>query len=196
MKINQTDINFLKVFCNVDFNYIIICKYMPLINLVSEIDKTTNLAIKLHVKFIEPIFNIVKDKIRHHISIDNDFDDFYNNFSKEERLKMKKFINNNIDIFEIVFTPMHKFINQVRHYHCMCNYPCNCKKKCECHNNVYCCKTKYDLRRILFFYDDLENLKYLYLLQRCIINNKYHHWNKLDTIRDIFSRVKHDIIYW
>ena len=140
MEINETDNYFLKVFCNVDFEYVFIIKCMCLINFASKIDKINNLALKLHSKFVEPIFNIVKDRTKQHTSDDIYFDAFYCDFSKDKRLKIKKTINNNINIFETVFTPMHKIIDQVKYYYCMCNCLCNCEKRCKCHYDVYFAK--------------------------------------------------------
>ena len=114
MEIEKTDDHFLKALCNIDFKYIITIKCMHLINSDSKIDKTNNLATKLHLKFIEPIFNIVKDKTKQHTSDNIYLHDFYCDFSKKECLRIEKFMSNNINIFEIVFTPMHKITDQAK----------------------------------------------------------------------------------
>ena len=98
---------------------------------------------------------------------------FYCNSSKDERLKTKKSISNNIDTFEIVFTPMHKLLDHLEYCYCLCNYICNCEEKCRCLYHQYCCENKNTLRCIVQVYHTVEHLKYLYLLQKCIKNNKY-----------------------
>ena len=131
MKINKTDEYFTKTFCNVDYEYLFTIECMHLINFAFRIDKINKLATKLHLKFIEPIFNIVKNKIKQITSDHIHFDAFYCDFSKNKRLKIKKFIRNNINIFEIVFTSMHKLIDQVEYCYCLCNFECKCEKKCK-----------------------------------------------------------------
>ena len=57
-KISEMDNYFIKVFRNVDFEYVFTTECMHLIGFASKIDKTSDLVLKLHSKFIEPISEI------------------------------------------------------------------------------------------------------------------------------------------
>ena len=85
---------------------------------------------------------------------------------------------------------MHKLLHHIKYYYCLCNYTCSCEEKCRYHYNQYCCENKNTLSRIVPIYHTVEHLKYLHLSQKCIKNNKYVFWTKLDTIRNIFSKLK------
>ena len=95
----------------------------------------------------------------------------YDSFSKEECLKIEKFIINNIDIFEIVFAPMHEIIDDFKN--CTPNYVC------DCNNHILCS----------IMYYRLENLKHIYLLQKCIKNNKHVLYNKLGPIKHMLIKI-------
>ena len=131
---------FFKRFCSIDLKYYIIIRCMNLINSASKIDKTRDLATKLHLNFISPLFKVIKNKLILLPIDDNiDFYRFYHKeLSKEELLKIEKIINSNIDTFEIVFTPMPKIIDQARHAYQMSSYKCSCDKKCICHYCKHC----------------------------------------------------------
>ena len=55
----------------------------------------SDLALKLHLKFVEPIINIVRDKAKEYALPDYIyFKVFYEDFSEDQRLKIKKLIRN------------------------------------------------------------------------------------------------------
>ena len=194
-KISEINNYFIKVFCNVDFEYVFTTECMHLISFASKIDKTSDLALKLHSKFIEPILNIIRDRAKQYALPDYIyFKTFYCSLSKDERLKIKKFISNNIDIFEIVFTPMHEFFDRVRDHYCFCNQQvCNCEKNCKCIYDVYYCNVKNTLCNIARTYLAINDLKYLYLSQKCIKNNKHIFGTRLDTVRNMFYGLEYQL---
>ena len=155
-----------------DLHYFIIITCMQLVNDAFELDKTKDLAAKLHLNFVSPIFNIVKNKMAPLLNDLDDFyfDDFYHSFSKEEHLKIEKFINNNIDVFEIVFAPVYEIIDRTKYINCR-------------YYARRCCNDKPALHRVMVNYRRLENLKCIYLLQKCIKNNKCVPYNKLNLIK-------------
>ena len=64
----------------------------------------------------------------------------YFELSENEYLKIKKFMNNNIDTIESMLAPMHEFFDLHKecyiHCNCTCSYYyendfCKCKKFCE-----------------------------------------------------------------
>ena len=92
------------MFCNVDFEYVFTTECMHLISFASKIDKTIDLALKLHSKFIEPILNIIRDRTKQYALPDYIyFKNFHSSLSKGERLKIKKLISNNIFFIFLFF---------------------------------------------------------------------------------------------
>ena len=109
------DDQFFKEFCELDLHYYVILAHMNLVTFVFKTDKTKDLIKKLHSNFVNLIFSIVKNKMMQ-ITDHLHFDVFYNTFSKEERLKIKKLISSNIDIFEILFASLvYETIDQMIH---------------------------------------------------------------------------------
>ena len=61
-KISEMD-EYITVFRNVNLEYVFTTEYMHLISFASKIDKTSDLALELHSKFIEPMLNIIRDRL-------------------------------------------------------------------------------------------------------------------------------------
>ena len=82
----ETNDYFIKTFCEVDFEYMFAIECMHLINFAFKKYDFSDLAIKLNLKFVEPVINIVRDKaIPDYIC----FKVFYEDFSEDQRLKIK-----------------------------------------------------------------------------------------------------------
>ena len=138
----------IKMIDNIDFLYGFIYECANLINNLYDYDNCDNLAIKLCSEFIMPIINIAK---KEHIKeynehskdiIDNleSTKDIYSicsylmnicceeyfKLSQDEHLKIKKFIDNNIDIIESTLAPMNDYFDSFKkcysHYYCLCYY--------------------------------------------------------------------------
>ena len=100
---------------------------MPIINI------TKNEHTKEYTTYIEDTKDI--DSICSYLM--NTFTEKYFNLTQDEYLKIKKFIDNNIDTVESILAPMHEFFDLSKkcydsYSYCPCN--CNCKK-----NNRKCC---------------------------------------------------------
>ena len=163
----NTNNQFLKEFFELDLHYCIIVAHMNLVTFAFKINETHDLAEKLHLNFVKPIFSIVKDKMMG-ITGNLYFDSFYDTFSKKELLKIKKFICNNIDSFEILFAP---FVHEYQHEY----------------------KNEHDYEYIPYYitvnFHQLKSLKYIYLLQKHVKNNKHHLYNKLGLIEDRLTEI-------
>ena len=126
----------------IDFSYGFIHECANLINNICDYDNYDHLVIKLCSEFVMPIINITKNE---HIKdiIDNleSTKDIYSicsylmnicckryfKLSQDEYLKIKEFINNNIDITESALAPMNDYFDLYKkcygHYYCLCyNY--------------------------------------------------------------------------
>ena len=192
--------DFIKMISNIDFLYGFIYECADLINNLYDHNNYYHLAIKLYSNFVLPIINITKDE---HIK---EYNEHVNNnkyinrncsylmnicseksfkLSKDEYSKIKKFIDNNIDTFESILTPIHNFIDLYRkcyNNYCYCLCSCHCKKnynKCVCITDEYsefCEENKIILKRIMMSYFNVEYIKFFYLLQKVIeinISNIY-----------------------
>ena len=146
-------------FFEFDVHYYIILAHMNLITFASKINKTKDLAEKLHLNFVKPIFSIVKDKLMR-VKSNIYLDTFCDNFSEKERSKINAFIRDNIDNFEILFV---RFIHGHEH---------------EQHIEHY----KHVLFDMITSFYVLESLKYIYLLQKHIKNNKYHQLGLIEEL--------------
>ena len=138
-----------------------------------------HLAKKLCSEFVMPIINITKKEhikeYNEHIKdiIDNlkSTKDIYSICSyfpsQDEYLKIKEFINNNIDIIESALAPMNDYFDLYKkrygHYYCSCYYY---HKK----------KVRYRYRefheKIIKSYFNIYYIKFFYLLQKNIKLNK------------------------
>ena len=186
--------NFIKMINNIDFLYGFIYECANLINNLYDYDNYDHLAIKLNGKFVMPIINITKKEhikeYNEHIKaiIDNleSTKDIYSicsylmnicceryfKLSQDEYLKIKEFINNNIDIIESALAPVNDYFDLYKkcygHYYCLCyNY----------HNK----KVRYIFplnrhrefhEKIIKSYFNIYYIKLFYLLQKDIKLNK------------------------
>ena len=136
--------DFIKMIDNIDFLYGFIYECANLINNLYDYDNYDHLAIKLSSEFIMPIINITK---KEHIKEYNEhIKDIIDNLEStkdihsicsylmnicceeyfNEYLKIKKFIDNNIDIIESTLAPMNDYFDSCKkcysHYYCSCYY--------------------------------------------------------------------------
>ena len=96
----------------------------------------------------------------------------YFNLTRDEYLKIKKFIDNNI---YTIYAPMHEFFDLSKKcYDSYCFRPCNCHCK-KIIKNVYALlinilnfvkKIVLFLKKTIKSYFNVEYIKYLYLLQK------------------------------
>ena len=141
--------DFIKMINNIDFLYGFIYECANLIYNIYDYDNYDHLAIKLCSKFVMPIINITKKEhikeYNEHIKdiIDNleSTKDIYSicsylmnicceryfKLSQDEYLKIKEFINNNIDIIESALAPVNDYFDLYKKYYghnyCLCyNY--------------------------------------------------------------------------
>ena len=165
---------------NTDFLYGFIYECANLVNNLYDYDNYDHLVIKLCSKFVMPIIDITKKEhikeYNEHIKdiIDNleRNKDIYSICSFNEYLKIKEFIDNNIDIIESAFVPMHKYFDL--HKKCYSHYYSSCyyyhKKKIRCifpgnEHREFC-------EKIIKSYFNAEYIKFFYLLQKDIKLNK------------------------
>ena len=139
--------DFIKKISNIDFSYGFIYECADLINNVYDHNNYYHLAIKLYSNFVLPIINITKDehikqyneRVKNNKYINrncsylmNICSEKYFKLSKDEYSKIKRFIDNNIDSFESILTPIHNFIDLYRkcyNNYCYCLCSCHCKKQ-------------------------------------------------------------------
>ena len=139
---------FIKMIYYIDFLYGFIYQCANLINNLYDYDNYDHLVIKLCSEFVLPIINITKNEhikecnehIKYTISTLERTKDIYSicsylmnicceryfKLSQDEYLEIKKLINNNMDITESAFAPMHDFFDLYKkcygHYYCSCYY--------------------------------------------------------------------------
>ena len=96
----------------------------------------------------------------------------YFKLSRDEYLKIKEFIDNNIDIIESSFAPMSDYFDLYKkcynHYYCSCYYYHKKKVKYIFSPNRY----KEFHEKIIKLYFNIEYIKFFYLLQKDIRLNK------------------------
>ena len=164
--------DFIKMINNIDFSYGFIYECADLVNNLYDHYNYDHLAIKLYNNFVLPIINITKDKhikeYNEHVKnskyknrncsylMDICFERYFE-LSKDEYSNIKKSIDNNIDTFESILSPIHDFIdlykksyNNYRYYpfnfHFIKNYD-----KCVCIIGKYsefCEKDNYVLKKL------------------------------------------------
>ena len=85
----------------------------------------------------------------------------YFNLTRDEYLKIKKFIDNNICIIEAILAPMHEFFDLSKKcYDSYCYCPCNChckqnNRKCVCLTDKYiefCKEDSIILKKVILMY--------------------------------------------
>ena len=188
--------DFIKMIDNIDFLYGFIYECANLINNLYDYDNYDHLAIKLCSEFIMPIINITKKEhikeYNEHIKdiIDNleSIKDIYSicsylmnicceeyfKLSQNEYFKIKKFIDNNIDIIESALAPMIEidYFDSCKkcysHYYCSCYYYHKKKVICIFPQNRY----KEFHEKIIKPYFNIWYIKFFYLLQKNIKLNK------------------------
>ena len=138
---------FIDMIRNIDFLYGFIYDCTDLINNLYDHNNYDHLVIKLRNEFILPIINITKNEhIKEYNTYIKDTKDINNICSyligicferyfellQDEYLKIKEFIDNNIDTVESILAPMHKFFDLSKkcyNGYCYCPCNCHCKKK-------------------------------------------------------------------
>ena len=157
---------------NIDFLYGFIYECANLINNLYDYDNYDHLAIKLCSEFIMPIIDMTKKELikeynEHIKDITDNLESIkdihsicsylmniccegYFKLSQDEYLKIKRFIDNNIDITESTLAPMNDYFDSCKliilsHYYCscyqyhkkkvICIFPQNRYK--ECHEKNY-----------------------------------------------------------
>ena len=181
--------NFIKMINDIDFLYGFIYECANLIKNLYDYDNYDHLVIKLCSEFVVPIIDITnKEHIKeynHNLESTKDIysicsylmnicSEGYFKLPQNEYLKIKKFIDNNIDITESALAPMNDYFDLYKkcysHYYCLCyNYH---KKKVRYifprnrHREFH--------EKIIKSYFNIWYIKCFYLLQRDIkLNKKY-----------------------
>ena len=209
---------FIGMLRDIDLLYGFIHECAYLINNLYEHNNYDHLFKKLCDKFVLPIINITKHKKEYntHVKDTKDVDSIclylmsicaekYFKLTQDEYLKIKKFIDNNIDTVEAMLAPMHEFFDLSKkcynsyYYYCYyCNYcycPCNChckqnNRKCVCLTDKYiefCKEDSIIVKKFTKSYLNVEYIKYLYLLQKAadqIISKKLNPYDEDTCIRD------------
>ena len=174
--------DFIEIINDIDLLYGFIYEYTDLVNNLYNHNNCDHLAIKLYSNFVLPIINITKNEhikqcnghvknnkyiSRNCLYLINICYERYFELSKDEYSKIKKFIDDNIDTFESILSPMHDSIDLYKK--CYNNY-CYCLKRyieCVCDNGKYreFCEEN---NIILKSYFNVEHIKFFYLLQKVI----------------------------
>ena len=201
--------NFIKMIDNIDFSYGFIYECANLISNLYDYDNYDHLVIKLCSKFFIPIINITKKEhikeYNEHIkdiinNLEHNKDIFsicsylmniccerYFKLSQDEYLKIKEFIDNNMDIIESALAPMHNYFDLYKK--CYGYYYCSCY-------NYHKKKVRYIFRgnedkefceKIIKSYFNIEYTKFLYLLQKEIKLNK--NIRNINVLIDIFMNL-------
>ena len=175
---------------DIDLLYGFISECTDLVNNLYNHNNYDHLAIKLYSNFVLPIINITKNKhikeYNEHIKnnkyinrnclyLINICYERYFELSKDEYFKMKKFIDDNIDTFESILSPMHDSIDLYKkcyNNYCYCPCSCHCLKRYSefvCDNGKYrefCEENNIILKSIAKSYFNVEYIKFFYLLQK------------------------------
>ena len=140
--------DFIKMIDNINFLYGFIYECANLINNLYDYNNYDHLALKLCCEFIIPIINITKkEHIKEYNGHIKDITDNlestkdihsicsylmniccegYFKLSQDEYLKIKKIIDNNIDIIESTLASMNDYFDSCKkcysHYYCSCYY--------------------------------------------------------------------------
>ena len=99
----------------------------------------------------------------------------YFKLTQDEHLKIKKFIDNNIDTAAAMLVAMHEFFDLSKKcYDSYCYCPCNChckqnNRKCVCLTDKYigfCKEDSIIVQKITKSYLNAEYIKYLYFITK------------------------------
>ena len=172
--INTMNNTFIRMLRDIDLLYGFIYKCACLTNDLYELNNYSHLVLELYNNFVLPIINITKDKhgneynknIKDTKNVDNICSYLINICSEkyfkliqDEYLKIKKFIDNNIDTVEAILAPMHEFFDLSKKcYDSYCYCPCNCHRK-QNNRKCVCLTDKYIkfLKKIVLFLKKLQN---------------------------------------
>ena len=163
--------DFIKTINDVDFIYGFIYECAKLINNLHEYDNYNYLATKLYEEFVMPIIIITKKEHieEYHMHIRDNTDIFstcsylmnickerFFELTQDEYLKIKKFIDNNIDVIEYAFAPIIHYFDFYK----------------KCYNHYYCSCYNYVFEHIEFREKiNIEYIKFFYLLQKNLNKN-------------------------
>ena len=181
--------DFIEMIDNIDFLYGFIYECANLVNNLEDYDNYNHLSVKLCNKFIIPIINITKKEhikeYNEHIKniIDNleSIKDIYSicsylmnisreeyfKLSRDEYLKIKKIIDNNMDIIEYTFAPMNDYFDSYKkclhyYYH---------EKIIETYFNIWYIKFFYLLQKNIKLNKNIYNIKLnINVLMKILIN--------------------------
>ena len=169
--------DFIKTINDVDFIYGFIYECAKLINNLYEYNNYNYLAIKLCEEFVIPIIIIKKkeriEEYNRHIRDNTDIfsicsylmnicKERFFELTQDEYLKIKKFIDNNIDVIEYAFAPIINYFDLYK--------KCSNHYYCSCYNYVF---EHIEFReKIIKIYFDIEYIKFFYLLQKNVKLNK------------------------
>ena len=198
---------FIETINNIDFLYGFIYEYANLVNNLDNYDNDNHLSVELCNKFIIPIINITKKEhikeYNEHIKnkIDNleSIKDIYRicsylmnicceeyfKLSQDEYLKIKKFIDNSMDIIDSTFEPMSDFfdtyIKRYGHYYCTRHYLYN-KKTYSFFSQIY--------EKIIKSYFNIWYINFFYLLQKNIkLNKNFSGVYNVNVLTNIFRNI-------
>ena len=185
--------DFIKTITDDHFIYGFIYECAKLINNLHEHDNYNYLAIKSCEEFVMSIIIITKkehiEEYNMHIGDNTDIfstSSYLMNICKErffeltqdEYLKIKKFIDNNVDVIEYVFAPIIYYFDLYK----------------KCYNHYYCSCYNYVFEHIEFrekiikIYFNIEYIKFLYLLQKKLNKNI----GNINVLIDIFINLYDD----
>ena len=177
---------FIGMLFNIDLLYGFIHECAYLINNLYEHNNYDHLVKKLCNKFVLPIIDITKDKHKKeyntHFKDTKDVNSIclylmsictekYFKLTQDEYLKIKKFIDNNIDTVEAMLAPMHEFFDLSKKCYdsyCYCPFNCHCKQNnrtCVCLTDKYiefCKEDSIIVKEITKSYLNVEYIKYIY----------------------------------
>ena len=197
--------DFIKMINDIDLLYRFIYECVDLVNDLYNYDNYDHLAIPICSEFVIPIINITKkehiQEYNEHIKdiIDNlkSAKDMYSicsylmniccerffKLSRDEYLKIKEFIDNNIDIIESILGPMNDYFDLFK----------------KCYSQYYCSYYYYHKKKVGYIftrdrhrefnekiiksYFNIYYIKFLYLLQKDIkLNKRIYNINVLINI--------------
>ena len=187
--------DFIKTINYVDFIYGFIYECPKLINNLYEYDNYNYLAIKLCKEFVIPIIIITKkehiEEYNRHIRdntgtfsifsyLMNICKERFFELTQDEYLKIKKIIDNNIDVIEYAFAPIINYFDL--HKKCYNHY------YCSCYNYVF---ENIEFReKVIKIYFNIEYIKFFYSLQKKVKLNK--NICNINVLIDIFINLYDD----
>ena len=197
---------------HIDFLYGFIYEYANLIKNLYDYDNYDCLVIKLCSEFVMPIINITKKEhekeYNEHIkyiinNLERDTNIFdicsylmnicckrYFKLSQDEFLKIKDFVDNNIDIIEYAFAPMIDYFDLCKkcysHYYCQCYYYHRKKILYIFPGNIH----REFHEKIIKLYFNIEYIKFFYLLQQSLVlQNVVKNICNVNTLIDILMNL-------